>query len=99
MPLTLHPAFKKNGTVSLADGNWSYNGEKTNAAATSGTYTVNGSKVTVSWIASGMDLSETFTLTKDGSISTWVSEESGASPFLVMLFGITDTQVTFSYTE
>ncbi|MBP5251279.1 MAG: hypothetical protein J6Z17_02580 [Treponema sp.] len=46
-----------------------------------------------------MDLSETFTLTKDGSISTWVTEESGASPFLVMLFGITDTQVTFSYTE
>ena len=91
--------YQKNGTVSLNDGNWSYSGEKTNAAATSGTYTVNGNKVTVNWVASGMDLSETFTVTTDGSSSTWVSDESGASPFLVMLFGTTDTQITFSYSE
>ena len=91
--------YQKNGKITLENGNWSYSGEKTNAAATSGTYTVSGSKVTVNWVASGMDLSETFTVTTDGSSSTWVSNESGASPFLVMLFGTTDTQITFSYSE
>ena len=33
------------GSITLSDGTWTYNGSKTNVAAKNGTYTVDGSKV------------------------------------------------------
>lgn len=53
------------GSITLSDGTWTYNGSKTNVAAKNGTYTVDGSKVTVNWTAQ-VDVSETFTVTDNG---------------------------------
>lgn len=78
-----------NGSISLADGNWSYSGSKSNMAAKSGTYTVNDSKVTLKWTASGYDVEETFTLTDMGEGKVkWVSDNAYTSTFLSMVFGI-----------
>lgn len=90
---------QQNGTVTLADGNWSYSGDKSNPAASSGTYTVNGSKVTLNWTAAGNSVSETFTISTSGNSSTWTSEYSGTSLFFSMLFGVVSLEMTFTYSE
>lgn len=90
---------QSNGTITLSDGNWSYSGSKSNPAASSGTYTVNGSKITVSWTASGYNNSETFTVTTSGSSSTWKSENTGVSLLFSMLFGTTSLEMTFNFAE
>lgn len=84
---------KYNGSISLSNGSWSYEGSKNNAAATSGSYSVNGSSITFNWNANGMDMSETFTITNSGSSSTWVSSETQISNFFMMLFGVIDLEL------
>ena len=84
---------KYNGSISLSNGSWSYEGNKNNAAATSGSYSVNGSSITFNWNANGMDMSETFTITNSGSSSTWVSSETQISNFFMMLFGVIDLEL------
>lgn len=84
---------KYNGSISLSNGSWSYEGSKNNAAATSGSYSVNGSSITFNWNANGMDMSETFTITNSGSSSTWVSAETQISNFFMMLFGVIDLEL------
>lgn len=84
---------KYNGFISLSNGSWSYEGSKNNAAATSGSYSVNGSSITFNWNANGMDMSETFTITNSGSSSTWVSSETQISNFFMMLFGVIDLEL------
>lgn len=78
---------KYNGSISLSNGSWSYEGSKNNAAATS------GSSITFNWNANGMDMSETFTITNSGSSSTWVSSETQISNFFMMLFGVIDLEL------
>lgn len=90
---------QQNGTVTLKDGNWSYSGDKSNPAASSGTYTVNGSKVTLNWTAAGNNVSETFTISTLDNSSTWTSEYSGTSLLFSMLFGVVSTEMTFTYSE
>lgn len=84
------------GCFTLKDGSWSYTGDKSNVAASSGTYTVDDSKITMKWTAT-IDLEETFAVSTSGSSSTWTSEESGVSNFFSMLFGVTKTEMTFDY--
>ena len=84
---------KYNGSISLSNGSWSYEGSKNNAAATSGSYSVNGSSITFNWNANGMDMSETFTFTNSGSSSTWVSSETQISNFFMRLFGVIDLEL------
>lgn len=84
---------KYNGSITLSNGSWSYEGSKNNAAATSGSYSVNGSSITFNWKASGMDMSETFTITNSGSSSKWVSSETQISSFFMMLFGVIDLEL------
>lgn len=84
---------KYNGSISLSNGSWSYEGSKNNAAATSGSYSVNGSSITFNWNANGMDMSETFTITNSGSSSSWVSSETQISNFFMMLFGVIDLEL------
>lgn len=84
---------KYNGSISLSNGSWSYEGSKNNAAATSGSYSVNGSSITFNWKASGMDMSETFTITNSGTSSKWVSSETQISNFFMMLFGVIDLEL------
>ena len=84
---------KYNGSISLSNGSWSYEGSKNNAAATSGSYSVNGSSITFNWNANGMDMSETFTITNSGSSSTWVSSETQISNLFMMLFGVIDLEL------
>ena len=85
-----------NGSISLSDGKWSYSGEKSSPAASSGTYTVSKNKITVKWNASGNEVSETFTITESGSESTWKSDNSGVSTFFSMLFGVMNLEMTFT---
>lgn len=84
---------KYTGSITLSNGSWSYEGSKYNAAATSGSYSVNGSSITFNWKASGMDMSETFTITNSGSSSKWVSSETQISSFFMMLFGVIDLEL------
>lgn len=84
---------KYTGSITLSNGSWSYEGSKNNAAATSGSYSVNGSSITFNWNANGMDMSETFTITNSGSSSTWVSSETQISNFFMMLFGVIDLEL------
>lgn len=84
---------KYNGSITLSNSSWSYEGSKNNAAATSGSYSVNGSSITFNWNANGMDMSETFTITNSGSSSTWVSSETQISNFFMMLFGVIDLEL------
>lgn len=84
---------KYNGSISLSNGSWSYEGSKNNAAATSGSYSVNGSSITFNWNANGMDMSETFTITNSGSSSIWISSETQISNFFMMLFGVIDLEL------
>ena len=88
------------GSLTLSNGEWNYSGSN-KPAATSGTYTVNGSKITVNWTANGLSLNETFTVTKNGNSVTWKSENEYTSTFLTMLFKVSATklEVTFDYTE
>ena len=90
-----------NGSVTLTDdGKWSYTGDKMNPAASEGTYTVSGTKVTLSWTAAGYELSESFTITVDGSTAVWKSDSDYVSSFFSMLFGVASgNEMTFSYTE
>lgn len=77
------------GSITLADGSWTYSGSKTNMAAKNGKYTENDSKVTLKWTASGYDVEETFTLTDMGEGKVkWVSDNAYTSTFLSMVFGI-----------
>lgn len=84
---------KYTGSITLSNGSWSYEGSKYNAAATSGSYSVNGSSITFNWKASGMDMSETFTITNSGTSSKWVSSETQISSFFMMLFGVIDLEL------
>lgn len=78
-----------NGSVTLADGSWSYSGSKTNMAAKNGSYTTSGSKVTFKWSASGYDMSDTFTVSDMGSGKVkLVCDNSVNSMFLNMVFGM-----------
>ncbi len=85
-----------NGSFTLSgDGKWTYSGDKQNPAATSGTWSVSGGKITLKWTAKGYEVSETFTVEEDGNKSEWKSESSVVSNFLSMLFGVADTKLTF----
>lgn len=88
-----------NGKITLSDGTWSYSGSKLNPAASSGTYTVDGSKITMKWTLSGIETSETFTVTTSGSSSTWKSDNAYTSTFFSGMFGVTDLEMTFTYAE
>lgn len=90
---------QQNGTITLKDGSWSYSGDKPNPAVSSGTYSVNGSKVTLNWTAASNNVSETFTISTSGNSSTWTSEYSGTSLLFSMLFGVVNTEMTFTYSE
>lgn len=90
---------QQNGTITLKDGNWSYSGDKSNPAVSSGTYSVNGSKVTLNWTAASNNVSETFTISTSDNSSTWTSEYSGTSLLFSMLFGVVNTEMTFTYSE
>lgn len=89
-----------NGSITLSDGTWTYNGSKTNVAAKNGTYTVDGSKVTVNWTAQ-VDVSETFTVTDNGDGSVkWVLDGYNNSTLFSMLFGVAgQTELTFKKSE
>ena len=89
-----------NGSITLSDGTWTYNGSKTNVAAKNGTYTVDGSKVTVNWTAQA-DVSETFTVTDNGDGSVkWVLDGYNNSTLFSMLFGVAgQTELTFKKSE
>ena len=97
---TASSGTEMSGSLTLSNGEWSYSGTS-GPAATSGTYTVNGSKITVKWTAAGLSLNETFTVTKNGNSVTWKSENEYTSTFLTMLFKVSATklEVTFDYTE
>ena len=97
---TASSGTEMSGSLTLSNGEWSYSGSN-KPAATSGTYTVNGSKITVNWTANGLSLNETFTVTKNGNSVTWKSENEYTSTFLTMLFKVSATklEVTFDYTE
>lgn len=84
-----------NGSITLNNGNWSYEGEKTAVAAKSGTYTLSGSTFTFKWTANGYEISEEFEITNNGSSSTWKSKASGTSTLFSMLFGVVSTEMTF----
>lgn len=88
-------APQMNGAITLTNGTWTYSGDKSSPAASSGTYTVAGGKVTVKWTASGYETSETFTVSTSGSTSTWESDNAYTSTFLSMLFGVSATELTF----
>lgn len=90
---------QQNGTITLKDGNWSYSGNKSNPAASNGSYTVNGSKVTLNWTAASNNVSETFTISTSDNSSTWKSEYTGTSLLFSMLFGVVSTEMTFTYSE
>lgn len=86
-----------NGNLILSDnGTWSLSGGKTNAAASSGTWSVSGSKVTVNWTANSLNLSEVFTVTTNGTASTWTSDNAVTSTFLTMLFGVQSLEISFT---
>jgi len=85
-----------NGSLTLDNGTWSYSGNKTNVAATTGSYTVNGSSVTFSWTSNGFEISETVTISTNGSTSTWTSD---GVTFFSMLFGVADFEMIFSYSN
>lgn len=89
-----------NGSITLSDGTWTYNGSKTNVAAKNGTYTVDGSKVTVNWTAQA-DVSETFTVTDNGDgFVKWVLDGYNNSTLFSMLFGVAgQTELTFKKSE
>lgn len=87
--------YEKSGALTLtSDGAWSYSGEKSNIAASSGTYTVSGSKVTFFWNANGYNVSESFTVTNSGSSSEWRSDSNGTSTFLSMVFNVMSLSIT-----
>ena len=86
---------QRNGTLLLENGNWSWSGSG-NPAATSGTYSVDGNKITFNWSSYGYDVSETITVTTSGNISTWSSD---GVTFFSMLFNVVDSEMTFSYSE
>lgn len=89
-----------NGSISLNEGNWTYSGSKTNVAAKSGTYSVNGSKITLSWTAGGSPVTEEFTVTVNGSSATWQSSNAVSSTLFSMLFGVAGkTSLTLNYSE
>lgn len=88
--------IEKNGSVTLKDGEWSYTGEKTDVAASSGTYTVDGSKITVKWTGAGYDTEETLTVSTSGGSSKWTSDGNVSSLFS-MLFGVVGREMTFDY--
>lgn len=97
---TASSGTEMSGSLTLSNGEWSYSGTS-RPAATSGTYTVNGSKITVKWTAAGLSLNETFTVTKNGNSVTWKSDNEYTSTFLTMLFKVSATklEITFDYTE
>lgn len=97
---TASSGTEMSGSLTLSNGEWSYSGTS-RPAATSGTYTVNGSKITVKWTAAGLSFNETFTITKNGNTVTWKSDNEYSSAFLTMLFKISATklEITFDYTE
>lgn len=88
-----------NGTITLSGGNWSYSGNKTGVAANTGTYTVDGNKITFNWtIQSGgndIPVSETVTVDNSGTSSTWTT--TGYSLFS-MFFGTTNQTYSLEYT-
>lgn len=91
---------QSNGTITLSDGNFSYNGNRSQAPS-SGTYTVNGSDITFSWTANGYSVSTTVTVSKDGSSVILSSSEV---LFFSTFFGSTAQSggkytLTFNYTE
>lgn len=86
------------GKITLSeDGKWTYSGGKTNAAATSGTYTADGSKLTMKWF-SAVDVSETFTVAVDDGSAVWKSENEYTSTFFTMLFGVETSKKELSFT-
>lgn len=89
------------GSFTLSDGTWTYSGSKTNMAAQNGTYTVDGSKVTVQWIMTGgIEVEEIFTVSVNGSSAQWTLDDGMNSTFFNMLFGVAaQTELTFSYSE
>ena len=89
-------APQMNGSITLNNGNWSYSGDKTSPAASNGTYTVSNNKLTMKWTASGYEVSESFTISNNGSVSTWKSENSATSTLFSMLFGVVSLNMDFT---
>lgn len=98
---TASGSSQTDGSFSLSDGTWTYSGSKQNMAAKSGTYTADGSKITVKWtMTGGTEVSETFTVSVDGSTATWTLSDGVNSTFFNMLFGVAaQTELIFKYTE
>lgn len=79
------------------DGTWVYTGNKSGIATSNGTYTTDGSKITIKWNSAGHDIEETFNITENGSSIKWKLENGSISNFFLMLFGeATKTTLTFS---
>lgn len=93
---TTAAAPQMNGSVTLNNGEWSYKGEKSSPAASSGTYTVSKGVVTFKWKAGGTDFSEDITITDSGSKSTWKTKNEYVSTFFSMLFGVTSLEMEFT---
>ena len=86
--------IETNGKITLSNGNWSYSGSKVNMAATSGSYVLNGSKITFKWTRKGINFEDTFTVSDLGNGSVkWVCDDSTNSTFLNMVFGMVNTSV------
>lgn len=96
------------GSITVSDGSWSYNTSKAGAenAVVAGSAEMSGSNVKLYYTMPGVQgsLSEVFTVTINGSGATWRCIESNgytAATSIIFsgLFGVTDTQISFSYEE
>lgn len=87
---------QNNGNITLDNGNWTYTGDRTRNP-NSGTYTTSGNEITLKWVASGYDVTETFTLTDNGDSVTWKSKNDYVSSLFSSLFGVANTlELTFT---
>ncbi len=95
------------GSITISDGNWSFEGKPgSSAAITPVSASMDGSNVKLTYTMPGVqqDQEEVFTVTIDGSDATWHCVMSGGYPATLSaifssLFGVIDTDMTFSYSE
>lgn len=77
-----------NGSLTLNnDGTWIYHGNKQGYEGKTGTYSVSGSTITISATnVSGIDVSDSFTVTTNGDSVTWTQASNSNSLFLQTYF-------------
>ncbi len=77
-----------NGSLTLNDdGTWIYHGNKQGYEGKNGTYSVSGSTITISATnVSGLDVSDSFTVTTNGNSVTWTQASNSNSLFLQTYF-------------